>query len=119
MVVFRGIRKVDLALGPALTPGATHTLAGLVATTRDPLVTLEFIPNGGAILMLEVPAGTPAVDVAAFGDPHMAHQQELLLPDGLRIEITGQTAGSQVSTDPRLADTMVITARVIHDQPLR
>jgi hypothetical protein len=116
--VFRGIRDIDLALGPDLAPGAEHILAGFTATTTDPIITLEFIPKGGAILALDVPRNFPAVDLGTYGDPAFAYQRELLLPDGVHVRVVSHSSGRTISTDPRIADTMVIHAEVLDDRPL-
>lgn len=85
--VYRGLRsRVGLDIGvdvPLVTRSFLST-----TIVRDVAVSEFTVPpgvGGPALLMIDVPAGTPAIWVPPLGDPALAYQGELLLPRGLPL----------------------------------
>lgn len=89
LVVYRGVRDLRRTFGaddPRAVVGRQIRLRGYTATTVSQSVAVEeFAGNRGALLEVVVPAGTPALWVAAIGDPTLRRQGELLLKDGVHL----------------------------------
>jgi hypothetical protein len=89
LVVYRGVRDLRRTFGagdPRTVVGHRIRLRGYTATTVSESVAVEeFSGSRGALLEVVVPAGTPALWVAAIGDPTLRRQGELLLKDGIHL----------------------------------
>lgn len=95
MRVFRGIRNIEAALGApvgAFLERDVWAMSGYTAGSlfRDVAVG-EFLATAtrGALIDIDVPAGTPAIWVAGLGARALRRQAELLLPSGVRLEPRG------------------------------
>lgn len=91
VVVYRGLRdlrRVIRVKHPSETIGARLRLTGYTATTISKAVALEeFTRERGLLLQIAVPAGTPALWIAGVGDPKLRRQGELLLRDGIGLQV--------------------------------
>lgn len=89
LVVYRGVRDLRRTVGfshPQAAVGRRIRLRGYTATTVSESVAVEeFSGIRGALLEVVVPARTPALWVAATGDPTLRRQGELLLKDGVHL----------------------------------
>jgi hypothetical protein len=89
LVVYRGLRDLRRTFGfshPRAAVGRRIRLRGYTATTvSEPVAVDEFYGSHGALLEVVVPADTPALWVAASGDPTLRRQGELLLEDGIHL----------------------------------
>jgi hypothetical protein len=92
LTVYRGIRSLVRAFGvkhPNDLPNRPTPRGGFTAASVHRHVALtEFVGPGGALLELELPAGTPALWVAGVGDRRLRRQGEVLLQDRLELRIT-------------------------------
>src|SRR5690606_38069232 len=106
--LFRTLRNPDAWLpenwrdsrGEAWDP-----MGGLVATSRGANETADFASRTkpSVLLVLTVPPGTPAIDIAADGDPSLADQREVLLGADAGSLVTGYSTAQElglVAFDP-------------------
>lgn len=93
VTVYRGIRSLratfgveradEVAAEPAPFKGYT------AASIHRAVARIEFSSPAGALLEIELPAGTPTLWVASVGGDRLAYQGEVLLPDRLRLRVAG------------------------------
>lgn len=88
--VYRGVRDILDALGivqPELLVGTHRELLGFTSTSVFRSVALEeFVrPGRGALLEVDVPAGTNAAWLPLVGHDRLRYQGELLIRDRIRI----------------------------------
>lgn len=91
--VYRGIRSLRRTFGVASAdelPEEPEPFRGYTAASvfRDIAVN-EFTGSDGALLEIEVPAGTTALWVAGAGDPKLRRQGEVLFDTDLMVRVTG------------------------------
>jgi hypothetical protein len=91
LTVYRGIRSLRRALGvddPAELVDGPRSFEGFTATSVLRRVAVEeFTAPRGALMEVEVPAGTKALWVAGIGSRRLRRQGELLLQDNLKMRI--------------------------------
>jgi len=106
--VYRGVRDLSRTFGRLPQPGTRHVLTGFLSSSLHTSVARDQFtePRAGvaALLVFDVPPGTPAIWLPPLGDPALADQAELLL---------GPSTTVVVHATVERSDTLEVTCEVI------